>query len=71
MEFSRQEYWSRLPFPSPRHVSNPGIEPESPELTGRPFTTEPLGKPYMDKIYRMSFSYTKIINAMYDFFKFT
>ena len=29
MEFSRQEYWSRLLFPSPGHLLNPGIEPAS------------------------------------------
>ena len=32
MGFSRQEYWSALPFPSPGDLSNPGIEPGSPEL---------------------------------------
>ena len=32
MEFSRQEYWSRLPFPSPGDLPNPGIEPGSPAL---------------------------------------
>ena len=32
MEFSRQEYWSGLPFPSPRDLPNPGIEPGSPAL---------------------------------------
>ena len=39
--FSRQEYWSRLPCPSPGDLSNPGIEPESlmsPALAGRFFT---------------------------------
>ena len=30
MGFSRQEYWSGLPFPSPRDLPNPGIEPRSP-----------------------------------------
>ena len=30
MEFSRQEYWSRLPFPPPGDLPNPGIELESP-----------------------------------------
>ena len=30
MEFFRQEYWSRLPFPSPEELPNPGIEPWSP-----------------------------------------
>ena len=32
MGFSRQEYWSRLPFPSARHLPNPGIKPRSPAL---------------------------------------
>ena len=32
MEFSRQEYWSGLPFPSPRELPNPGIKPRSPAL---------------------------------------
>ena len=40
MEFSRQEYWSGLPFPSPGDLPDPGIEPRSPALwadTGRRF----------------------------------
>ena len=40
--FSRQEYWSELPFPSPWDLPDPWIEPVSPELAGRFFTTEPL-----------------------------
>ena len=40
MEFSRQEYWSRLLFPTPRDLPDPGIEPMSPELAGGFFTTE-------------------------------
>ena len=32
MEFSRHEYWSGLPFPSPRELPDPGIEPRSPEF---------------------------------------
>ena len=32
MKFSRQEYWSGLPFPSPEDLPNPGIEPGSPGL---------------------------------------
>ena len=46
MGFSRQEYWSGLPFPSPGDLPDPGIELESltsPALEGRFFTTEPLG----------------------------
>ena len=39
MEFSRQEYWSWLPFPSPGNLPDPGIEPRSPAFTGRFFFT--------------------------------
>ena len=45
MGFPRQEYWYRLPIPSPGDLPNPGIEPTSPELAGGFFTTKPLGKP--------------------------
>ena len=45
MEFPRQEYWSRLPFPSPGDLPDPGIEPGSPALAGGFFTTGPPGKP--------------------------
>ena len=45
MGFSRQEYWSELPFLSPGDLPNPGIEPSSPALAGRFFTTELPGKP--------------------------
>ena len=45
MGFRRQEYWSKLPFPSPGDLPGPGIEPLSPALTGGFFTTEPPGKP--------------------------
>ena len=45
MGFSRQEYWRGLPFPSPRDLPDPGIEPEPPALAGGFFTTEPPGKP--------------------------
>ena len=46
MGFSRQEYWSGLPFLSPEDLPDPGIEPESPALAGRFFTTEPLRKSF-------------------------
>ena len=45
MGFSRQEYWSGLPFPSPGDLPDPGIKPMSPALAGRFFTTAPPGKP--------------------------
>ena len=44
MGFSRQEYWSRLPFPSPRDLPDPGIEPGSPALQADALTSEPPGK---------------------------
>ena len=46
MEFSRQEYWSGLPFPSPGDLPNPGIEPGSPTMEADALTSEPAGKPY-------------------------
>jgi len=46
MGFLRQEYWSRLPFPSPGDLPNSESEPVSPALTGRFFTAEPPGKTY-------------------------
>ena len=45
MEFSRQEYCSGLPFPSPRDLPDPEIESMSPVLSGIVFTTAPAGKP--------------------------
>ena len=45
LEFSRQEYWSGLPFPSPRDLPEPGIEPWSPEMRVHSLLCEPPGKP--------------------------
>ena len=45
MGFSRQEYWSGLPFPSPGDLPDPGIEPGSPALEADALPTEPPGKP--------------------------
>ena len=44
MEFSRQEYWSGLPFPFPGDLPNPGIEPGSPSLQADTLPYEPPGK---------------------------
>ena len=43
--FPREEYWIGLPISSPGDLPDPGIEPRSPALAGRVFTTESLGKP--------------------------
>ena len=45
MGFSRQKYWSGLPFPSPGDLPDPGIEPRSPTLQADALTSEPPGKP--------------------------
>ena len=48
MEFPRQEYWSRLPFPTPGNIPDPGIGPvslASPALADRFFMTVPPEKP--------------------------
>ena len=45
MGFSRQEYWSGLPFPSPGNLPDPGIKPGSPALQADSLPAEPQGKP--------------------------
>ena len=53
MGFSRPEYWSRLPFPSPKDLSDPGIEPTSLTslaLTGGFFTTSATQVPLSNKV---------------------
>ena len=46
MGFSRQEYWSGLPFPSPGDLPNPGIEPRSPASQAEALTSEPPRNPF-------------------------
>ena len=58
MEFSRQEYWSGLPFPPPGDLPDPGIIPVFPALASGFFTTEPPGKPptyYIPIVYFVKF----------------
>ena len=45
MGFSRQEYWSRQPFPSPGDLPDPGVKPGSPTLEADSLRSEPPGKP--------------------------
>ena len=45
MEFSRPEYWSGYPVPSPGDLANPGIEPRLPALRADSLSAEPQGKP--------------------------
>ena len=46
MEFSMQKYWSRLPFPSPGYLPDPGIKPGTPKLQADSLPAEPPGKPH-------------------------
>ena len=46
MEFSRLEYWSGLPFSSPRDLPNPGIEPMTPALQADSLPLSHQGSPY-------------------------
>ena len=50
MKFSRQEYWSGLPFPSPEHLSNPGIEPGSSALQADSLPSELQGRSNVNQL---------------------
>ena len=53
VEFFRQEYWSGFPFPSPRDVPNPGMEPGSSALQADSLPPEPPGNPPLSLILRI------------------
>ena len=71
MRFSRQEYWSGLPFPSPGDLPNPGIKLvslTSPILAGGVFTTAPPGKPLrwiLASIKRFTISFKRFISSRF------
>ena len=55
MEFSRQEFWSGLPFPSTRDLPNPGTEPRSPALQADSLPSELPGKHrYQTRVFHVS-----------------
>ena len=57
MGLSRREYWSRLPFPALGDLPDSGIEPTSPALEGRFFTSEPPGKLFQPPLVLKNFSF--------------
>ena len=64
--FSKQETWNGLPFPSPGDLSNLGIEPTSPALAGRFFTTSTIWEAQRSIIYLNFFStFTNIHPAIF------
>ena len=66
MGFSRQEYWSGLPFPSPGDLPNPGIEPGSPTLQADALTFEPPGKPPLEYISQYFTIKWQLMDAVYN-----
>ena len=54
MGFSRQEYWSGLPFPSPGDLPDPGIKSGSPSLQADTLLSEPPGKPSSAKYWQLN-----------------
>ena len=63
--FSRQEYWSGLPFPSPGDLPNPGIEPGSSVLQADALPSEPPGK--MLKKYLVNIEHDQVRGKMLQF----
>ena len=53
MGFSKQEYWSGLPFPSPGDLPNPAIEPRSPALQADALSSEPPGKTQVECLFSL------------------
>ena len=64
MDFSRHEYWSGLPFPSPEDFPDPGIKPGSPTLQADSLSSEPPGKPITDNKYFQLFINNKTVNGV-------
>ena len=65
MEFSRQEYWSGLPFPSPGDLPDSGSEPGSPALQADSLPSEPPGKPYKRQIISMCLAFHTIFGKCF------
>ena len=71
VEFFRQKYWSGLPFPFPRDLSDPGIEPGSPTLQADSLPSEPPEKPnHIVITIFFALSYTIIFAILLQFFLF-
>ena len=61
MEFSRQEYWSVLPFPSPGDLPDRGSKPGSPALQADALPSEPPGKLLFSKVYIKLLSHLHLV----------
>ena len=65
MRFSRQEYWSGLPFPSPGVLPNPGLEPRSPALQADSLPSELPGKPSLLLLLLSRFSRIRLFATLW------
>ena len=69
MGFSRQEYWSGLPFPSPGDLLDPGIEPGSAALQADALPSEPSGKPLKSQTWKqilpLLLLYCTVLNKLF------
>ena len=66
MGYSRQEYWSGLPFPAPGDLPYPGIKPlslGSPALQAGSFAAAPPGKPHFEALYIFQSTVVNIFSA--------
>ena len=68
MGFSRQEYWSGVPFPSPGDLPDPGIEPRSPTFQADALTSEPPGKHNSFYFYKVSSDVLILVLSILSFF---
>ena len=66
MKFSRQEYWSELPFPSPGDLPDLGIEPRSPTLQADFLPSELLGKPSRQNSLNQLFQHFSLKKRLWD-----
>ena len=64
VEFSRQEYWSGLPCPSPGDLPDPGIKPGSPALQADSLPSEPSGKGVQNKCYEVKKNKNKTLASL-------
>ena len=71
MGFSRQKYWSGLPFPSPGDLPDPGIKPRSSALQAAPLLSEPPGKFETISGFRNDYGMHSINNCIYLFLNCT
>ena len=72
MGFSRQEYWSGLPFPSPGDFPDPGIKPKSPALQADSLPSEPPGKPvYFHPVQKLTISCRSLRKSLQHISAFT